>query len=70
MAATVKPGVFTVVKTTKWFCRFITKHRGTFQALIDAAISDPADRAVVHAMYDGVIAACAILEIAYPDIHP
>ena len=67
MAATIKPGVYTTVHLTKLFCRFITKHQGTIMA-VWTPIFTPGELAIVNAMFEAIVAACALLTTKYPNI--
>jgi hypothetical protein len=67
MAIIYKPGVFTFVHLIKLICRFITKHQGTFLPVLQGTLS-AGDYALVTAAIAAINAACAALDVAYPNI--
>jgi len=57
-----------LVQETKKLCRFITRHRAVFSAVLSTVVTDPADLTLINTMLDAVVAGCAALEKYYPNI--
>lgn len=69
MPATIKPGVYTLVRNIKLICRFSKKHSGTFIPVLTGILS-PDDLLKVTAALTAINLACDVFNIAFPDIRP
>jgi len=67
--ANFRPGVYTVVKVTKFFCRFVDKHEGTIREVLSGTLSDE-QLAIYDAAVLAIQALCSVFNIVYPLIKP
>lgn len=69
MAIIYRPGVFTIVQSIKFLCRFINKHEGSARAVFVTVLT-PAQMDVYDACVLAIQALCAVFNAVYPTIKP